>query len=380
MKSAPNGLRQARMNLGLSQKELAERVGTNDVTVNRWENGVTSPSPFFQKQLYKIFGKTAAELGLHAKSHYARVVSLPKLHNPLFTGRDELLAQLHERLATSRTAALTQAQALFGLGGVGKTQTAFEYAYTYKKEYTSVFWIRAATREMLVADYVALAEQLGLSKKDGQDQSRMVAAVKEWLEIHPNWLLILDNVDDLSLAQEFVPDEHDGYVLLTTRAQALGTFAESIEVDQLSVQDGTFFLLRRSQLLKSGESLENLSSEIREAAQRIVREMDGLPLALVQVGAYIEETGCSLTDYLGIYATHRKEHLARRSELSHPKDYPDTVDTTWSISFQQVEQLSPTAADILNLCAFLAPDAIPEELFTRGAAALDTLPVAAVAD
>ena len=380
MKSPNILLRQARIERGWSQRELAEQVGTTEVNVNRWEKGVTTPSPYFQKQLYEVFDKTAAELGLHAKPHYPRVVSLPRLHNPLFTGRDELLALLHERLATSHTAALTQAQALFGLGGVGKTQTAFEYAYTYSKEYTSVFWIRAATRDTLVADYVALAERLGLSKKGEQDQSRMVAAVKQWLEIHPKWLLILDNVDDLSLAQEFLPDEHNGYVLLTTRAQALGTFAESIEVDQLSVRDGTFLLLRRSKLLKSGESLDELSSGIREATERIVRAMDGLPLALDQIGAYIEETGCSLTDYLGIYATHRREHLARRSELSHLPGYPETVDTTWLISFQQVKKLSPAAADILNLCAFLAPDAIPEELFTRGAAALATLPVASVAD
>ncbi len=116
----------------------------------------------------------------------------------------------------------------------------------------------------------------------------------------------------------------------------------------------------------------------RAAAERIVREMDGLPLALVQVGAYVDETGCSLTDYLSLYATHRKDLLARRSRLL--PGYPETVATTWSLSFQQIEQDSPVAADVLRLCAFLAADAIPEELLTQGAAALATIPGAVITD
>lgn len=378
-KHPPNPhLRKARLERGWSQKELAEQLGTTEANVNRWEKGVTSPSPYFRKQLYEVFGKTAAELGLEDAPHYPRIVSLPKLSNPYFIGRDDLLAQLHERLVASHAAALTQAYALFGLGGIGKTQTAFEYAHKYNKEYTSVFWVTAATRETMIADFVTLAEQLALKVKGGQDPLQKVAAVKEWLTIHSDWLLILDNADDLPMTQEFLPDPHNGYILYTTRAQASGTIAESIEVDQLNVQDGTLLLLRRSKILKPRASLDSLSNTLRDAAERIVRKMDGLPLALVQVGAYIEETGCSLTDYLSLYETHRKEHLELRSTLI--PGYPETVFTTWLLSFQQVEQQSPAAAALLNLCAFLAPDAIPEELFTRGASALDTLPVAAVVD
>jgi tetratricopeptide (TPR) repeat protein len=106
--------------------------------------------------------------------------------------------------------------------------------------------------------------------------------------------------------------------------------------------------------------------------------MDGLPLAIVQAGAYVEETGCSLADYQRLYATHRKELLARHSRLM--LDYPETVATTWSLSFQQVEQQSPAAADVLRLCAFLAPDAIPEELLMHGAAELGTVPGAEARD
>src|SRR5205085_502200 len=116
----------------------------------------------------------------------------------------------------------------------------------------------------------------------------------------------------------------------------------------------------------------------RAAAERIVKEMDGLPLALVQAGAYVEETGCSLMDYLSLYATHRKELLARRSGLT--LDYPETVATTWSLSFQLIEQQSSAAAEVLRFCAFLAPDAIPEELLNRGAAELGPVLGAAARD
>ena len=129
---------------------------------------------------------------------------------------------LHKRLSTARTAALTQAQALYGLGGIGKTQTAAEYAFRYGDEYTHVFWIRAATRETLVADFVRWLNCSNSPEKDEQDQPRMVAAVKRWLAAHEGWLLILDNADDLPLAQEFLPTSHKGYILFTTRAQAAG--------------------------------------------------------------------------------------------------------------------------------------------------------------
>ena len=105
--------------------------------------------------------------------------------------------------------------------------------------------------------------------------------------------------------------------------------------------------------------------------------MDGLPLALDQVGAYLQETGAPLSDYLRLYERRRVDLLARRGRL--PPGHPDTVATTWSLSFQQVEQANPAAAELLRLCAFLAPDGIPEELLSQGTADLgDVLrPVAA---
>lgn len=397
--SSPNLLlREARNELSLTQAELAERVETTFVNISRWENGSHVPSAYFCKKLCKFFGKSSVELGLVQRSPAPQerangkaatsdqappspasgIWNMPIRHSPLFTGREDLLKHLHDQLSRSRAAALTQPQALFGLGGIGKTRTAAEYAFRYSSEYTHVFWIRAATRETLNADFVALAELLDLPQKAVTNQSVIVAAVIRWLAANEGWLLILDNADDLALAQEFLPASHKGYILYTTRDQASGMIASNIEVEKLTPQVGALLLLRWIKRLGIDDPLDHARAEDRAAAERIVNEMDGLPLALVQAGSYIDETGCGLKDYLNLYKTHRKELLAWRSRLS--RDHPDTVATTWALSFQQVEQQSPAAADLLRLCAFLAADIIPEELLIRGATALDTVSADAIAD
>src|SRR5205085_1287218 len=129
----------------------------------------------------------------------------------------------------------------------------------------------------------------------------------------------------------------------------------SVEVTQLELEEGILLLLHWTKRLEVGTSLDQAQAEDRAAAERIVREMDGLPLALVQAAAYVEETGCGLEEYLRLYGTHRKDLLARHSRYVF--NYPDTVATTWSLSFAQVEQHSPAAAEVLRFCAFLAPDA-----------------------
>ena len=116
------------------------------------------------------------------------------------------------------------------------------------------------------------------------------------------------------------------------------------------------------------EPLETVSAATRTAAQQLVEELDGLPLALDQAGAYIEETGCSLSEYLALYRRHRLTLLKRKSSMG--SEYPHTVATTWTLSFEKVERADPAAADLLRVCAFLHPDAIPKEILTTGAAVL----------
>jgi tetratricopeptide (TPR) repeat protein len=291
--------------------------------------------------------------------------NVPFGRNPFFTGRGELLERLHSQLAHSQRAVLTQSAALSGLGGIGKTQTAIEYAYRYGDNYSAVFWVRADSRETLVSDYVAIALLLGLPGQDVPDQMQIVAAIKRWLEEHAGWLLILDNADDLSLVNDFLPSKGKGHVLLTTRAQATGKLAKTLSVEKMEVSEGIQLVLRRAKLLAPEEPLDNVSSAVRTAAQQLVTELDGLPLALDQAGAYMEDTVTGLSEYLDLYRRYHLELLEQQSSMA--SDYPHTVASTWALSFGQVEQQSPAAADLLRLCAFLHPDAIPEVILTEGA-------------
>ena len=374
------GLIQARKDRNWSQEYLAGCLNTSAVNISRWENNVTNPSPRYRRQLCEIFNKTPAELDLVTAPEQqvsGKTRSMPIPRTPFFTGRDKLLISLRKQITGTKTAALTQSQALYGLGGIGKTRTAAEYAFRYGHTYTHVFWIHAETRDSLRASFVALAQSLDLPQKDDQDQTRILAAVLRWLTEHRDWLLIMDNADDLPLALEFLPIRHNGHVLFTTRTPAASIIAASMEVEKLSLREGAILLLRWCRLLEGDIPLNDIATTERAAATRIVREMDGLPLAIVQAGAFIQEVGCSLADYLDLYITHRKQLLARCSRQH--ADHPDTVATTWSLSFQKIEQQSPGAADLLRLLAFLAPDAIPEELLMRGAVAMDA-PLAIIAD
>lgn len=293
------------------------------------------------------------------------VWNIPYPRNPYFTGRDELLDHLSTAVKAGQAVALSQAQAISGLGGIGKTQVAVEYAYRHRNEYEAVLWVHAATRESLVSGYITLAEKLHLPQRSEQDQQIVINAVKNWLQTHISWLLILDNADDLSLAYEFLPPTYGGHLLLTTRAQATGTRAERLEVEKMLPEVGALFLLRRAKLIGAHAPLDHVNPADIAVAREITNELGGLPLALDQAGAYIEESQCCLQEYRDLYRVRRAELLKERG--GPVEDHPEPVATTWSISFANVEEKNPAAADLLRLCAFLAPDVIPEELITRGA-------------
>ncbi len=391
-KPIPNQkLRYERERRAWSQQDVADKVGTTPLNVGRWERGVTMPGPYFRQKLCDIFEKTPKELGLvhetagtetppaspaqtpsTATSHESPSLlwNVPYNRNPLFTGREDILAQLHDAfLNGEQPIALAQAQAISGLGGIGKTQTAVEYAYRYRDSYEAVFWARADSADLLSSDYLTIAALLALPQRSEQDQSLVVKAVLHWFDTYERWLLILDNADDLEAISPFIPSAGKGHVLLTTRAHSTGTITGRIELDTMGLEEGTFLLLRRAKLLRgNSSSLQAVSETLHSQARAIVEAVDGLPLALDQAGAYIEGTGCSLSDYLKFYKTRRYRLLRMRGESA--AGHPEPVATTWSLSFDKVERANPAAAELLRLCAFLHPDSIPESMIVEGATAL----------
>ena len=393
-KPIPNQkLRYERERRGWSQQDVADQVGTTPLNVGRWERGVNVPGPYFRQKLSEVFEKSLQELDLvPAKTDAEKVPEAPSSvpviapsqdapisiwnvpynRNLLFTGREDILSQLREALSGEESpVALTQPQAISGLGGIGKTQTAVEYAYRYRQSYDAVLWARADSPDLLRSDFLTIAALLNLPQRSEQDQSLVVKAVLRWFDSHEKWLLILDNADQLETVSEFIPSAGKGHVLLTTRAHSTGTIAQRLEIEKMNQDEGIVLLLRRMKRLKGHAELESIPESMRKQVQAIVEALDGLPLALDQAGAYIEETGCSLSDYLKFYHSRRKRLLRTRGQNA--TGHPEPVATTWSLAFEKVQAANPAAAELLRLCAFLHPDEIPESMMIEGASELGPL-------
>jgi tetratricopeptide (TPR) repeat protein/transcriptional regulator with XRE-family HTH domain len=360
-----------------TRKDVAENLGVAEVSIYRWETGRVTPRSDELRAILALYGITPNDDAEDSSG----VWMVPFLKNRYFTGREPVLDRLRKALTESSAVAVisqtrrtsdARSRALSGLGGVGKTQTAVEYAHRYHRAYDLVLWARGDSYETLMAEFAALATRLGLPDRGETNQLRLALAVKEHLETRERrgWLLIVDNVDDLATLKEFLPTraaQRNGAVLVTTRQHAVGSYMTRIEVDTFTEEESFEFLLRRAGEARDLE-LDALPASERQAATALFALMDGLPLALDQAAAFIEETGCSLADYVALYRE-RRDELLRLGNAVDAREYPDSVATTWLMSFQRVVA-HPTAADLLRLCAFLYPDAIPEEVFLSGAAAL----------
>ena len=292
------------------------------------------------------------------------IENVPYERNAFFTGREPLLRQLHEMLHRNGSSALSQPQALSGLGGIGKTQTALEYSYRYRHEYHAIFWVRAESEAALNTSYAEIAKRLALPEQEAPDADKIVQAVKYWLEQHGQWLLIFDNADTPASLKRYVPRNATGkgHLLLTSRAQVFDMLGMTrpMEVQEMRPEEAVEFLLKRT-------GRDEPERQERTAAEQLAKELGYLPLALEQSSAYILEKRARFQDYL---ASYRKQRLALLNKAQ-PKatDYPESVATTWAINFREVEK-EPAAAEVLRLSAFLGPDHIPLELLTQGASHL----------
>ncbi len=355
-------IRRARELLGFSQEELAREIEAASTTVSRWERETDQgPNLFHQRHLAALFGLEVEELGyLHENMTQAVFPwNVPFHRNPYFTGREAALQRLRDALLAGKSAVLTHA--LAGLGGLGKTQLAVEYAYHYRETYQAVLWTRADSTEALLADMTHIARLLNLRVQNKRDQ--VLYAVRHWLETHTDWLLICDNVEDLRTLDSVLPMGKEGYlghIVLTTRMQALGTRAKKITLETMKVEEGATLVLRRAKKLMEDMTLDMAAERDIEKAKDISTEMGGLPLALDQAGAYIEETMCDVGDYLDLYLIRRAELLARRGD--EPSGHPLSVKATFSLAVDRIRQANPAAAELLTFCAHLYPDAIPEDL------------------
>ena len=208
-----------------------------------------------------------------AKSDYRNSVWNVPARNPFFTGREPYLEALHTILTQNNGAALS------GIGGIGKTQTAIEYAHRHRDDYQAVLWCGA--------DIAALANTLDLPEKNEKELELVARAVTRWLESHTGWLLILDNIDTvetLNTVHRLIPTG--------PRRLPLGCRAPDASRNGWKSTNGSrtaaHFSCRRAGLIACEAALESGSETDRIAAAKISVEVDGLPLALDQAGALLK--------------------------------------------------------------------------------------------
>jgi hypothetical protein len=286
--------------------------------------------------------------------------NVPYRRNPTFTGREAELLALAHQLGQIRTAAVTQA--IQGGGGVGKTALAAEYAWRHRSDFEVVWWVRAEEPAGLVGDYAELAATLGLPEVALPEQQAVVRAVRRWLEAHDGWLLVLDNAEGPQTATGLLPPlSHlidllpqaiagHGQVLVTTRDASWEQETVLVDLDLLTPEEAMQFLLARA---GSGDQLD---------AARVAEALGFLPLALEQAGAYVAETRIGLATYLE--RLRRFPALALAKGRPRDRDPADTVASTWQVSLERIQPVAGAVA-LLEVCAFLAPEEIPRELFAQ---------------
>ncbi|MFI1536336.1 FxSxx-COOH system tetratricopeptide repeat protein [Streptomyces anandii] len=267
--------------------------------------------------------------------------------NPNFTGRSTLLELLDQRLREGTTTVLPEA--IHGMGGVGKTQLAIEYAYRHQSEYDIVWWIPAERPGQIGQALVELAQRLGLVTTT--EANIAGPAVREALREgrpYSRWLLIFDNADNPEQVRHYFPQGGNGTILVTSRNRRWGQVGGSLEVDVFTREESKE-LLRRS-----GPPLRE------EEADALAEALGDLPLALEQAAAWRAETGMPASEYLRLFENKRMELL----EVAPPPDYQLPVAAAWNVSLDHLEIRSPAALRLLQLCSYFAPDPISRSIFS----------------
>lgn len=275
--------------------------------------------------------------------------------NKNFTGRTEIFEQLHHALATDITALVATAPdasptALQGMGGVGKTQVAIEYAWRYRSEYDLVWWIPADQSVLVRSSLAALASRLGLPAPTATGIEEAAAAVLEALrrgEPYKRWLLIFDNADQPEDISSIIP-RGPGHVLITSRNHRWQSVFDTVAIDVFDRLESVAFISKR---VHKGVNADE--------ADRLAHELGDLPLALEQAAALLAEAGMSIEQYLRLL----KEHVTQLLAEGKPPEYPVSMTAAWSLSVSQLKEKLPEAIELLRCCAFFGPEPIPRDVF-----------------
>jgi len=285
--------------------------------------------------------------------------------NPNFTGRAEDLGALARGLAAR---ARVMVHSVHGMGGIGKTQLAAEYAYAHARDYDLVWWIAAEEPAAIPDQFTALAVRLGMEPAGEPDT--LQAQVHDKLRTVPGWLLIFDNADATADIQSWLPPGPmppgvPGHVIVTTRRAGFGALGRVMDLDVIDPASAVELLRSRVPDLDQGTS------------ERMAEELGRLPLALEQAAAYLEISGMPGPQYLELLRTraadlHQRGTVAAREHI--------TIATLWDLSLERINSPHPAAVQVLDVCAYLASEPIPLDLFTAHPGLLPQPLSASVAD
>jgi tetratricopeptide (TPR) repeat protein len=267
--------------------------------------------------------------------------------NPNFTGRKEDLARLDKLLRQRATAAV---HAIRGMGGVGKTQLAVEFCHRHASRYDIVWWISSETAALIPDQFRLLGKALGLEQPS--DTAEAVELLRSHLHQQRRWLLVFDNADSTQDVRPYLPSG-PGHVVITTRRAGFNAIGGVLDLDTLERRESLHLLAKRAPTLSS-----NQAGELAEL-------LGDLPLGLEQAAAYLIQAQIPPPEYLDLLRT-SPDGLADKGEDGQRNSTEKSLATLWTLSLTQIEERHPAAAQLLSICAYLSPEAIPLYLFTTG--------------
>lgn len=310
---------------------------------------------------------TPSSRGLRFPILGRRISNVPARYR-WFTGRSTILDRLRQQLTTNRPGQRVP-QVLHGLGGVGKTHLAREYAHRFMADYDLVWWVDAEQPELVPPKLAALAQHLGLGV--GEDVKEAAESVIQALrngEPFNRWLLIFDNVEDLDkVLHSFpeytgpIPDDVYGHIIATTRTRPALPKVQPLEVEVFTREESVEHLCRR---------VPGLSEE---DGGLVADAVGDLPLAIEVAAAWLEATATPVDVYIEQLREQSTQVLSVK-EAVEAVDYPRSVGATWNISINRLRDESPAAARLLELCAFFAAEPISMALIGSDAMIRALLP------
>ena len=289
-------------------------------------------------------------------------------------GRISEIAQINALLANESRC---ERVAIVGLGGVGKTQVALEFAHQWREKHAdcAVFWIPVTNVESMLEAYLEVGRQLQIPNLE-QEKAEVQKLVQRRLsqESFGRWLLVFDNADDINVWTEsagsitgssrridHLPKSKHGSILFTSRSRRAATKLAGKNVVSVGEMDDTM----AKALLESSLTDRDLLEDDQATADLLLK-LTYLPLAIVQAAAYINEIQISLSEYSTLLDDTEQDTIDILSEEFEDEgryvDIKNPIATTWLISFEQIRTCDPLAAEYLSFMACVDAKDIPQSL------------------